>query len=37
VGQSSVGWLYQYADQGFEPTEVVMPIGSWRIRWSLAR
>jgi hypothetical protein len=35
--RSSVGWLYQYADQGFVPTEVVMPIGSWRIRWSLER
>ena len=37
AGRSSTGWLYQYADQGFVPTEVVMPIGAGRIRWSLAQ
>jgi hypothetical protein len=37
AGKSSTGWLYQYADQGFVPTEVVMPIGAGRIRWSLSR
>jgi hypothetical protein len=35
VGKSSVGWLYQWADEGFRPTEVLMPIGAWQARWSL--
>ena len=36
VGRSSVGWLYQWADEGFRPTEVLMPIGAWQARWSPA-
>ena len=35
VGKSSVGWLYQWTDDGFRPTEVLMPIGAWQARWSL--
>lgn len=35
AGRSSVGWLYQWADEGFTPTEVLMPIGAWQARWSL--
>lgn len=35
VGKSSVGWLYQWAEEGFIPTEVLMPIGAWRAQWSL--
>ncbi len=35
VGKSSVGWLYQWADQGFTPTEVLLPIGAWQASWSL--
>ena len=35
VGTSSVGWLYQWAEEGFAPTEVLMPIGAWQARWSL--
>ncbi|HET6496995.1 MAG TPA: hypothetical protein VFH61_16705 [Thermoleophilia bacterium] len=35
VGTSSVGWLYQNAEKGFEPTEIVLPISAWEARWSL--
>jgi hypothetical protein len=35
TGKSSAGWLYQYAEQGFAPTEVVLPVGAWRATWSL--
>ena len=34
-GKSSVGWLYQWAEQGFTPTKVTLPVGSWRATWSL--
>ena len=34
-GKSSVGWLYQWAEQGFTPTRVTLPVGSWRATWSL--
>ncbi len=34
-GRSSVGWLYQWAEQGFTPTQVTLPVGSWRATWSL--
>ena len=34
-GKSSVGWLYQWAEQGFTPTQVTLPVGSWRATWSL--
>jgi hypothetical protein len=35
VGKSSVGWLYQWVDQDFTPTAVLMPIGAWKATWSL--
>jgi len=35
VGESSTGWLYQWADEGFTPTEILLPIGAWQARWSL--
>jgi hypothetical protein len=35
VGKSSVGWLHQRAQQGFVPTQVVMHIGAWTIKWRL--
>ena len=35
VGKSSVGWLYQWAEEGLKPTEVLMPVGAWQARWSL--
>jgi hypothetical protein len=35
VGTSSVGWLYQWAEEGFTPTEVLMPVGAWQARWPL--
>lgn len=35
VGRSSVGWLHQRAQQGFVPTQVVMHIGAWTIKWRL--
>jgi len=35
VGESSVGWLYQWAEDGFAPTEVILPIGAWQARWEL--
>ena len=35
VGRPSVGWLYQWAEEGFRPTEVVLPVGAWHARWSL--
>ena len=34
-GRSSVGWLYQWAEQGFTPTRVTLPVGPWRATWSL--
>lgn len=34
-GKSSVGWLYQWAEQGFRPTEVLLPVGVWQVTWSL--
>jgi hypothetical protein len=34
-GESSVGWLYQWAERGFTPTRVTLPVGSWRATWSL--
>jgi hypothetical protein len=34
-GRSSVGWLYQRAEQGFTPAEVTLPVGAWRATWSL--
>lgn len=33
--RSSVGWLYQWAEMGFQPTEVVLPIGIWQATWHL--
>jgi hypothetical protein len=35
VGRPSVGWLYQWAEEGFRPTEVVVPVGAWQATWSL--
>ena len=35
VGKSSVGWLYQSAEEGFTPTAVVLPVNAWHARWSL--
>lgn len=35
VGGSSVGWLHQRAQEGFTPTEVVLPVVAWRASWSL--
>ncbi len=35
VGRSSVGWLHQRAQQGFEPTEVVIHLTGATIRWHL--
>ncbi len=35
MGKSSVGWLSMLVEKGFEPTEVVMPIGESRATWSL--
>lgn len=36
-GKSSAGWLFQYAEQGFTPTQVAVQVGSWRATWSLGR
>lgn len=35
MGTKSIGWLYQNAEEGFEPTEIVLPISAWEARWSL--
>lgn len=35
AGKASVGWLTQWTEEGFVPTEVLMPIGAWQARWSL--
>ena len=35
VGRSSVGWLHQRAQQGFEPTEVVIHLLDSTITWCL--
>ena len=35
VGRSSVGWLHQRAQQGFVPTQVVIHVGAWTIKWRL--
>jgi hypothetical protein len=29
-GEESVGWLYQWAEEGFTPTRVTLPAGPWR-------
>lgn len=34
-GRSSVGWLHQWAEQGFRPTQVTLSVGAWRAVWSL--
>ena len=34
-GRSSVGWLYQWAEQGFKPTHVTLPVGARSATWSL--
>ena len=35
VDRSSSGWLDKWAEDGFTPTEAVLPFGPWRARWSL--
>ncbi len=35
VGRSSVGWLHQRAQKGFEPTEVVIRLPGSTITWCL--
>ena len=35
VGTSSVGWLSMLVEKGFEPINVVKPIGAWRATWSV--
>jgi hypothetical protein len=35
AGQASVGWLYQWAEEGFTPTRVMLSVGPWRATWSL--
>ena len=35
VGKSSVGWLHQRAQQGFEPKSVVISLPGATIRWRL--
>ena len=30
-----MGWLYQWAEEGFTPTKVTLPVGGWRAAWSL--
>jgi len=35
AGRSSTGWLTLRAEQGFAPTEVVLPVGAWQATWSL--
>ena len=34
-GRSSVGWLHQWAEQGFTPTQVTLSVGAWSATWSL--
>jgi len=34
-GVDSIGWLYQWAEQGFTPTQVTLPVGVWNATWSL--
>lgn len=34
-GKGSTGWLTLRAERGFEPTEVVLPVGSWQATWAL--
>ena len=34
-GRSSVGWLRQWTEQDFTPTQVIMQVGAWRAVWSL--
>jgi hypothetical protein len=34
-GESSTGWLNQYTERGFTPTEVVLPVGASRATWPL--
>ena len=35
AGKASVGWLTQWTEEGFTPTEVLMPVGAWQARWEL--
>jgi hypothetical protein len=35
VGKGSTGWLTLRAEQGFVPTEVLLPVGVWQARWTL--
>ena len=35
AGESSTGWLTVRTEQGFAPTEVLLPIGAWQATWSL--
>jgi hypothetical protein len=35
AGRGSIGWLTLRAEQGFAPTEVVLPVGSWQAVWAL--
>jgi hypothetical protein len=35
-GRSSTGVLSQWTEEGFRPTEVVLPVGIWQASWSLS-
>ena len=35
AGHAATGWLYQRAEEGFRPTEVLLHVGPWTARWSL--
>lgn len=35
VGVSSTGWLTLRVEEGFAPTEVLLPVGSWQATWAL--
>lgn len=34
-GKSSTGRLYQWAEEGFRPTQVTLPVGAWQATWVL--